>query len=252
MTNQDVVSIDLKMDRRTIQHQQSPKSGSPANVPTSTASQFPQPSSLDWLLGVEVKVTTILDDVVTGTVFSYCTMTETMTLMKDAASGSKDLKSFRILKMSFIRSIAASKKAPSMSTTEEDDISSPVEGAKETGSSNNNSKQGPYSKAYPFIVPVQLQNVIQKENNAIKATNKQLAHRGVGVSAEAQEIFDALVRTLPCRWDAQKIVVMDEIRIEPPYTADSCRGPANAALARVKKVLEGERKRLNIGERKGG
>lgn len=81
-----------------------------------------------------------------------------------------------------------------------------------------------------------------------------------------------LMRRLPCYWyrgdsqlqpirDQNKsspvgtdsvppiIVVLDEVFICPPYRPASCRGSIKSNLAlveRVKKVLEGERKRLGL------
>ncbi len=66
------------------------------------------------------------------------------------------------------------------------------------------------------------------------------ARRGKGVSREAQQIFDALGRTMPVRWDAERIVVLDAVVISPPYGAGDCRagkGAGAQALPRIRKVV---------------
>ncbi|PRQ51377.1 putative Anticodon-binding domain-containing protein [Rosa chinensis] len=40
---------------------------------------------------------------------------------------------------------------------------------------------------------------------------------GVGVTSQAQNIFDALSKTLPVSWDKTVIVVMNEVRVSSPY-----------------------------------
>ena len=73
------------------------------------------------------------------------------------------------------------------------------------------------------------------------------ANIGVGVTQEAQDIFDALARTLPCRWADRDIVVMDEVVIGAPYS--TCAGVAGGdprAVERVQKVLANEKKKLGL------
>ncbi|GAB2214205.1 hypothetical protein Droror1_Dr00018545 [Drosera rotundifolia] len=86
-------------------------------------------------------------------------------------------------------------------------------------------------------------NTIQaREDSAIR----QAERIGVGVTEEAQNIFDALSKTLPVRWDKTVIVVMNEVRVSSPYLPESVSGGTAAANERVKKVLELERKRLHL------
>jgi protein LSM12 len=69
----------------------------------------------------------------------------------------------------------------------------------------------------------------------------------VGVTQEAQDIFDALARTLPCRWQDRNIVVMDEVVIAAPYK--QCAGVDGVdprAVERVQKVLANEKKKLGL------
>jgi hypothetical protein len=47
----------------------------------------------------------------------------------------------------------------------------------------------------------------------------------VGVSPEGQKLFDAIRKTTPCVWgkgDSKSFVVLDCIRVSPPYTVASC------------------------------
>ena len=68
------------------------------------------------------------------------------------------------------------------------------------------------------------------------------------MTQEAQDIFDALARTLPCVWDGKAIQVMDEVRISPPY--DKCEPATEAAdpraVERVQKVLAHEKSKLGL------
>lgn len=89
-----------------------------------------------------------------------------------------------------------------------------------------------------------LNSLQAKEEAAIRLAEAEAERVGVGVSAEAQSIFDALAKTLPVRWDKTVIVVMNEVRVSSPYLPESVVGGTAAANDRVRKVLEFERKRL--------
>ncbi|XP_031258307.1 uncharacterized protein LOC116116360 [Pistacia vera] len=88
-------------------------------------------------------------------------------------------------------------------------------------------------------------NALQaREELAVRQAEADSVRLGVGVTSEAQNIFDALSKTLPVRWDKTVIVVMNEVRVSSPYLPESVSGGTAAANDRVKKVLEFERKRL--------
>ncbi|KAL3501227.1 hypothetical protein ACH5RR_035676 [Cinchona calisaya] len=95
-----------------------------------------------------------------------------------------------------------------------------------------------------------LHNLQAREESAIRQAELEAERYGVGVTAEAQSIFDALSKTLPVRWDKTVIVVMNEVRVSSPYLPESVIGGTPAANERVCKVLEFERKRLQT--RHGG
>ncbi|CAD6896905.1 unnamed protein product [Tilletia controversa] len=78
-----------------------------------------------------------------------------------------------------------------------------------------------------------------RANAAIRDAHTRAGRRGVGVSTQAQGIFDALSKTLPCRWHGAHIIVLDEVVI----AQNTVRAKA-ASWQRVVKVLEGERAKI--------
>lgn len=50
-----------------------------------------------------------------------------------------------------------------------------------------------------------------REDRAVQVARADVHKIGVGVTRQAQQLFDALSRTLPCRWDGKKIVVLEEV-----------------------------------------
>ncbi len=56
---------------------------------------------------------------------------------------------------------------------------------------------------------------------------------------------------MPTYWSKERLIVMEEVAIAPPYGVEEVvalrpGGQPSAALARVKRVLEGERKKLGL------
>jgi hypothetical protein len=89
-----------------------------------------------------------------------------------------------------------------------------------------------------------LSSLQAREDLAIRQAEADAERIGVGVTTEAQNLFDALSKTLPVRWDKSVIVVMNEVRVCSPYLPESVSGGTPAANERVKKVLVLERRRL--------
>ncbi|PNT69651.1 protein LSM12 homolog [Brachypodium distachyon] len=85
-----------------------------------------------------------------------------------------------------------------------------------------------------------------REEAAIRQAEIEAERIGVGVTPEAQRLFDALSKTLPVHWDKTEIVVMKEVRVCSPYLPENVSGGTSAANERVKKVLDFERKRLHV------
>jgi len=90
-----------------------------------------------------------------------------------------------------------------------------------------------------------LNSIYAREDAALRQAEIEAERIGVGVTPEAQSIFDALSKTLPVQWDKTDIVVMKEVRVRSPYLPENVNGGTAAANERVKKVIDFERKRLH-------
>eukprot|EP01117_Protostelium_nocturnum_P005609 TRINITY_DN2022_c2_g1_i4.p1 TRINITY_DN2022_c2_g1~~TRINITY_DN2022_c2_g1_i4.p1 ORF type:complete len:179 (-),score=26.09 TRINITY_DN2022_c2_g1_i4:273-809(-) len=171
-----------------------------------------QKSLLESLLGSKIRIKTLDDEGIDGEIFSYDNNTGCVAL-SISHSHTTLKKTFRIIKTSFIKEIQFLEKKGSLQT----ELNLP---------------------------PINVQKIRSKEDAAIRQTREEVARIGVGVSKEAQDIFNALSKTLPCRWHTDTIVVLDEVLIKNPYGVENCQGSNSYMLERVKKVLEGEKRKI--------
>ena len=74
-----------------------------------------------------------------------------------------------------------------------------------------------------MLVHVDMEQLRAEEDRLLKKKQLEHAQRGVGVSAEAQAIFDSLAKTMPCRWQGASIVILDTVTLSPPYTPANLR-----------------------------
>ncbi|KAI8886059.1 hypothetical protein K501DRAFT_214514 [Backusella circina FSU 941] len=170
--------------------------------------------SLESLVGKTIKLKLTSDEQVEGAIYTYDKITNCIALdCSQGTSATRRMGSYRIIKISYIKEIVS--------------VSSEKKQLNE-----------------PSYLPVDRLRV--REREAIDRLENKISKMGVGVTQEAQDIFNGLSKTLPCRWAKDTIVVMDEILIVPPYRVEDCKAnsTSSASLARVKKVLEGERRKL--------
>ncbi|KAF2835174.1 hypothetical protein M501DRAFT_1020167 [Patellaria atrata CBS 101060] len=97
-----------------------------------------------------------------------------------------------------------------------------------------------FEHAIPAITKVDLDFVRAREAAAVKKLKEKEAMRARGVSKEAQELFEFLLKRLPTRWHDTQIIVNDAVIISQPYTLDACAAPKDKqnSLVQVKKMLE--------------
>lgn len=170
----------------------------------------------DWYLGYEVVLKTLKEQKISGTVWAFDKAIDTVVIASPAESGQPGSSTIRVLKVSFIKEIESAV-APAT----------------------------PFDQTLPAFDQSRLE---KREERLIKRAEAEIAAIGVGVTAEAQAVFDALYKTMECKWDGTKIVVMEEVVITEPYTVADCtlkseNGNDNV-LERVTHVLGAEREQL--------
>jgi len=168
-----------------------------------------------WPVGQRVKVRTTLGEDVEGDVYSFDAITSCVVL-QDGEDTPTQRKGYRILNVNFV---------------------------------TKTQYLGPATSELRSIRSVDVEKVRAKEAAALAEAHKELERIGVGVTAEAQRIFNALAKTLPCRWENDIITVFDDLRIASPYRVEDVYGGEQTSaseLNRVKRVLDGETKKMGL------
>ncbi|GJJ77269.1 protein LSM12 [Entomortierella parvispora] len=268
-----------------------PQSGKSSAAPTTASSPTTPAAptnGLEWILEMPVRVVTTADEIFEGKVYAYDVTMNCLCPSKSVSAtgtpttyyspslgnnnsnngnaGARPKYDFRILKLNYIKDVTpleslntsqnksgaeSSAATASIKSNNGSAASSPKPESGEEERVNNNTFGSTYASVLPAVGYVQLDKIQQKEQQAVREAHAAAARIGVGVSTIAQDIFDALSKTLPCRWAKDSIVVMDEVIIAPPYEPENCKANASSSytLARVRKVLEGERSRLANGRK---
>mmetsp|Transcript_16647 Transcript_16647/g.16072 ORF Transcript_16647/g.16072 Transcript_16647/m.16072 type:complete len:217 (-) Transcript_16647:375-1025(-) len=89
--------------------------------------------------------------------------------------------------------------------------------------------------------------VDEKERRAIKLAMESMAHVNQKATSEGQAVFDRLLKA--CNqviWRGESILVLNQIRVDPPYGSNDCTllqtgGLNEGSLERVKKIVEAGR-----------
>ncbi|KAH8696249.1 anticodon-binding domain-containing protein [Talaromyces proteolyticus] len=197
----------------------------------SPTAMIPTEEALSKAIGGRIRVTTAAPNASTleGTLFTACPITNLVAINTSNQSSSptsaQQAGDFHIIPISRIQSFQLISLAPSSS----DGVS--------------------FTTASPSIHALDTRALKSREAAAITKVLEGETRRGKGVTREAQDIFDAFSRTMPARWDGTSIVIADAVVISKPYRVDDCKALVagdSAALTRVRKVLEMERKKIEL------
>ncbi|RIB13474.1 anticodon-binding domain-containing protein [Gigaspora rosea] len=209
------------------------------------------------MLGLSIRVKTSTDDEYEGQIYAYdpklnCVVLQCPSAIPPGVNSSGSQKyDFRILKINFLKDVIQlpNRKSSADINANINSSTNSLQSTNGQSSTNNNV----FSTIVPSVGYVQMDRIQAKEIQSVKDTQAALARIGVGVTQEAQDIFDAMSKTLPCRWHKESIIVLDEVIINPPYDINNCKTSKTVSstelLARVQKVLEGEKRRLANGRR---
>ncbi|ODM17458.1 hypothetical protein SI65_07133 [Aspergillus cristatus] len=198
------------------------------------AAMVPLEVALSGAIGARVRINTSspAPSTIEGTLFTACPITNLVAINTKPSSNPADAKQaqagdYRIIPVSRIQSFNLLSLSPS-----------------------SNSPDGPsFTDAVPPVQALDIRALKTREATAIGKAQESEAKRGKGVTQEAQDVFDAFNRTMPTRWDGSNIIVADAVSIAAPYRVDDCRPLVAgdvAALNHVRKVLEMERKKIEL------
>ncbi|PWN29684.1 hypothetical protein BDZ90DRAFT_273584 [Jaminaea rosea] len=139
-------------------------------------------------------------------------------------SSSREPTGFKLIKERCIKSVEV---LPNTTAEAAAASSKPVNGAPSSASSQNAPVASDviFAKTLSPITPIDASIAERREAAASREAQLRASKIGVGVTEFAQEIFEGLSKTMPCRWHQTQIVIMDEMMLAEPYDLPSLRVP---------------------------
>ncbi|AGO12016.1 AaceriAGR340Wp [[Ashbya] aceris (nom. inval.)] len=176
--------------------------------------------NLEHILGFKVRVTNVLDGVTQGKIYAYDSGNHTLTLLCGRKGHAA---SFKVIKTTFIKSLEVVGEKPASPGIKRDTL-------KPAG--------------------VNIERVVATLRTR-DAEHRVQDSGGGAATAEGRAVFESVARTVAMtRWEGDRIVVLDEVEIAPPYTVAEVRGAA-ASCELVAKIVEGTWRKLE-SQKKGG
>lgn len=93
------------------------------------------------------------------------------------------------------------------------------------------------------------EELAKKEAKLWADLSRAMAQINKDASVEGQKTFNMLSKTMDCDWYEQSIIVLEQVRIDPPYGVADCKklqGCPPAAFDRIKTIL-GQLRRKSSG-----
>ncbi|KAJ9456712.1 Protein LSM12 [Diplonema papillatum] len=169
------------------------------------------------LIGKKVSIKTTSNETFEGIIYGYDQQQNCLALF-EAGGQSKNRQSFRLFNASYIDRVT------------------------QTGEPTEDFFKGELPK-------ISKEKVRDRANTA---REKRMHALGQDVSIEAQDVFDAIERTLRCTWDGTTIVILDAIKLSHPYLPENLKEKDGVSaergmqtLEQVKKILKDRQERQN-------
>lgn len=93
--------------------------------------------------------------------------------------------------------------------------------------------------------PIDDKELEKRERSAVEATERAIAELNPNAPKPGQAVFNTFAKTMDCTWNANAVVVLDQVQIDPPYEPENCQSldGDQAALDRIRRILANVRKK---------
>eukprot|EP01061_Rhynchopus_euleeides_P047623 TRINITY_DN9648_c0_g1_i2.p1 TRINITY_DN9648_c0_g1~~TRINITY_DN9648_c0_g1_i2.p1 ORF type:complete len:191 (+),score=53.20 TRINITY_DN9648_c0_g1_i2:243-815(+) len=181
----------------------------------------------DALIGQKVSLKTTVGETHDGVIFGFDQQQNSLALFENLRNSGNSRQSFRIFNLSYVAQVTPA------------------------------SKDGERAENFPehFLPGAELPkiNTDKLKDKADQEREKRRDAMGENVSIEAQDVFDAISRTLGSRWEKSTIIIMDVVSLSEPYgpenlshteTAKQRENAAKLTSDQVKKILEDRQRKM--------
>ncbi|XP_029641452.1 protein LSM12 homolog [Octopus sinensis] len=159
-----------------------------------------------FIVGSRISCTTVYNEKLEGEVAAFDIGTKLLIIKSNATSGNSNLHDMKLINLDYVKDVIVLADA----------------------------KEQP-----PQLMPLNLAKLTSRIRQNVDSKKERVNHVGVGVSAEGQAVFDAIIKTIAeTKWKGKNIIVMETVEITPPYGMENCHGPdGNQILNHVKKIV---------------